>query len=93
MSIDAYRWPLINLGLLLAAVWTALAVIGATHESRALYARLQNLQSQEWHMQEDWSRLLLEESAWAAHHRVAKLAEEKLHMHPPKADAIKVLVR
>jgi cell division protein FtsL len=87
------RWSLINAGLLLAVIWTAVTVIDTTHLCRQHYAQLQALQSEEWNMQENWSRLLLEESTWAAHHRVQKLAQEKLAMRAPAVADIKVVLR
>jgi cell division protein FtsL len=87
------HWPMFNLGLLLCVVWTAVSVIETTHLCRLQYARLQALQTEEWGMQENWSRLLLEESTWAAHHRVEKLAGEKLAMRAPTAADMKVVLR
>ncbi len=87
------RWPLLNAGLLLAVVWTAVTVVDTTHLCRQHYARLQALQSAQWDMQENWSRLLLEESTWAAHHRVEELAQEKLAMHAPSVAEMKVVLR
>ncbi len=87
------RWPLLNAVLLLAVVWTAVTIVDTTHLCRQHYAQLQTLQSAEWDMQENWSRLLLEESTWAAHHRVEKLAQEKLAMRAPTVDDMKVVLR
>ena len=87
------RWPPLIAALLMAVMWTAVSVVDTTHLCRQHYARLQALQSQEWDMQENWSRLLLEESTQAAHDRVEKLAQEKLAMHAPTVANMKVVVR
>ena len=76
-------WLVLNALLTVAVLSTAVAVVETTHQCRLQYARLQDLQSREWNLQENWSRLLLEESTWAAPHRVEKVAREELSMHPP----------
>ena len=38
------------------------AVIYSTHACRAMYAKLQELESSQWYLQEDYGRLLLEHS-------------------------------
>ncbi len=87
------RWLLSNLALLACVVMTAMSVIETTHLCRQRYALLQELQSREWGMQENWSRLLLEESTWAAHHRVEKISREKLAMRVPSTTDTRVVVR
>ncbi len=86
-------WPLAGLGLLLlAVVWSAVGVVQTTHECREHYARLQGLQAREWHLRDDWGRLLLEESAWASPHRVGRLARERLAMRPPEPGETKLVM-
>lgn len=72
---------------------SAFAVIHSTHACRALYARLQELESSQWYLQEDYGRLLLEHSTWASHHRVEKVAVDELGMHAPELAQLKVLPR
>jgi cell division protein FtsL len=57
-----------------------------------MYARLQGLQSAQWDMQEQWGRLLLEQSTWAAHHRVEQLARKQLGMHLPVVTELQVVL-
>lgn len=68
---------------LAAVTLSALAVVQSSHACRGLYARLQVLEADQWYLQEDYSRLLLEQSTWASHHRVEKVATGELHMQPP----------
>ena len=82
---------LVTAALLLAVVGSALAVVYSTHRSRALFNEWQQLQRREWTLDEDWERLLLEQSTWAAHERVSVLAETKLNMTLPDPAAIKVV--
>lgn len=67
------------------------AVIYSTHACRALYAQLQVLESSQWYLQEDYGRLLLEQSTWASHHRVEKVARGDLHMRAPDLVNYKVV--
>jgi len=62
---------------------SALAVIHSTHACRELYTRMQVLEARQWHLQEDYGRLLLEESTWASHYRVEKVARNELEMTEP----------
>jgi cell division protein FtsL len=43
-------------------------------------------------MQEHWGRLLLEQSTWAAHHRVERLARKQLGMRLPEAHELEVVL-
>ncbi|TGD74070.1 cell division protein FtsL [Mangrovimicrobium sediminis] len=72
-----------NLVALVAVLGSAFAVIHSTHACRELYASLQVLEARQWHLQEDHSRLLLEESTWASHYRVEKVARGELGMVEP----------
>ena len=82
---------LVTLLLLISVAVSALAVIDSTHRSRELFNEWQQLQRREWALEEDWERLLLEQSTWAAHERVSQIAESKLDMTLPDPVAIKVV--
>jgi cell division protein FtsL len=82
---------LVTAVLLLLVVSSALAVVYSTHRSRALFNEWQQLQRSEWTLDEDWERLLLEQSTWAAHERVSVIAESRLNMTMPDPAAIKVV--
>ena len=69
------------------------AVIYSTHACRELYTQLQVLESSQWHLQEDYGRLLLEQSTWASHHRVEKVARGDLGMQAPDLTRFKVVPR
>ncbi|MCB1677172.1 MAG: cell division protein FtsL [Halioglobus sp.] len=72
---------------------SAFAVIRTTHICRTLYAQLQDLEAAQWYLQEDYSRLLLEQSTWASHYRVEQVARGDLHMRAPDLTQLKVLPR
>jgi len=78
-------------GLLCLVLASTFAVVHTTHRCRAQYARLQELESAQWYLQEDYGRLLLEQSTWASHYRVEKVAVEELGMRAPELDRIRVV--
>ena len=82
-----------NLGALLLVVVSAFAVIHSTHACRGLYSQLQVLETSQWSLQEDYGRLVLEESAWASHHRVETVARTELQMAAPALARYKVVVQ
>lgn len=78
------------LALLLAS---AFAIIHSTHACRELHTRLQDLEASHWQLQEDYGRLLLEQSTWASHHRVEKVARGDLGMRAPDPTLLMVVPR
>lgn len=79
--------------VMLLCLLSSFATIYATHECRTLYARLQDLEAARWYLDEEYSRLLLEQSAWASHYRVEQVAEREMSMQAPALDQLRVLER
>lgn len=69
--------------LVALAVASALGVVAAQHQSRKLYIELEREMARAHSLEVEWGQLQLEQSTWAAHARVEKLAREKLGMRPP----------
>ena len=82
-----------NAILLALIVVSAFATIYSTHACRALYTQLQIIESSQWYLQEDYGRLLLEQSTQASHYRVEKIARDDLGMAPPDLAQFKVVHR
>ena len=80
-----------NAALMLLILVSAFATINSTHACRALYTQLQVLESEQWYLQEDYGRLLLEQSTWASHQRVENVARGELGMDAPNLAAYKVI--
>jgi cell division protein FtsL len=76
---------------LLLVLVSAFAVIHSTFACRELYAQLQRLESVQWYLQEDYGRLLLEQSTWASHHRVESVARSDLGMREPDPTQLRVV--
>jgi cell division protein FtsL len=83
---------LMVIGLAIAVFTTALGVVFSTHESRKLFVELQGLQRVRDEMNAQWGRLQLEQSTWATHGRIERIANEKLDMVIPPPGAV-VIVR
>jgi cell division protein FtsL len=81
----------LNAAVLMLIMVSAFATIYSTHACRALYTQLQVLESSQWYLQEDYGRLVLEQSIWASHRRVENVAREELGMGVPNLDAYKVI--
>jgi len=81
-----------RLSLLLLAVLTAcaLGIVTSQHKSRKLFAQLEREQARTQALDVEWGQLQLEQSTWAMHSRVAKLAADRLRMSQP--DAKRVIV-
>ncbi len=71
--------------LLMAVVLCALAVINSQHQARKAFVAWQQAQMQQRQLEEEWGRLQLEQSTWAMHARVGKIATEQLQMQLPDA--------
>lgn len=69
--------------LLALVMLSALAVVYSTHETRRLFVELEQLNAKRDAMNVQWGRLELEQSAWATHARVERLARGKLRMVMP----------
>lgn len=84
--------PLAVLAVLWMAVMsTAIGVVMAKHESRALFIAKVALDKQRDALNVDWGRLQLEQNTWAAHGRIEPLARERLHMRMPETRDISLL--
>lgn len=82
-----------NGGALLLILVSSFGVIHSTHACRELYTRLQVLEANQWYLQEDYGRLLLEQSTWASHYRVEKVARGELAMVEPNLEQYRVVAK
>ncbi len=72
-------------------VASALGVIYSSYKSRQLFSELQQLNRETVRLEEEWGRLLLEQSTWASHARIEQLAKSELNMVVPKPESIIVV--
>lgn len=69
--------------LVALVVSSALGVVAAQHQARKLFSELEREQARAQSLEVEWGQLQLEQSTWAAHARVEKIARERIGMRPP----------
>ena len=70
---------------------SSLGVVFSTHQARLLFVELQGLQKTRDEMNTQWGRLQLEQSTWATHGRIEKIANNKLDMVIPPPGAVVIV--
>lgn len=83
----------LNLMLLLAVVACALATVAANHRARKLFVEYEREQARMRELEVEWGQLQLEQSTWAAHARVERIARDRLAMRTPPASQVVVVDR
>ena len=81
----------LNLALLAILVACALSVVTSQHKARKLYVELQKEQELAKQLGIEWGQLQLEQSTWAMHARVEKIASGQLKMRVPPASRVQVV--
>jgi len=71
--------------MLLLVLVSAISVVYTKHQSRVEFVALQKLEQHRDDLDEEWGRLLLEQSTWASPGRVEREAKVKLDMSIPMA--------
>ncbi len=81
----------LNLVLLGILVVCALLVVTSQHRARKLYVELQKEQERARQIEVEWGQLQLEQSTWAMHARIEKIASGQLMMHVPPPSRVQVV--
>ena len=81
----------INLILLAVLTACALGLVTSQHKARKLFAELEHEQERAKQLDVEWGQLQLEQSTWAMHARVEKIARERLRMSVPDARRTQVV--
>jgi len=81
------RLPL-AIALAVALFVSALATVYVQHYRRMQFVELRVLERERDAMQVEWGQLKLEQSTWATHERIERLALKKLDLHMPPAEEI-----
>ena len=72
-----------HLFLLFVVVMCALGVVTSQHRARKAFVELEQAQTRQHQLEVEWGQLQLEQSTWAMHARVEKIATENLQMQLP----------
>ncbi|ARN76379.1 cell division protein FtsL [Oceanicoccus sagamiensis] len=92
-SAEQTRLLVVGLLVLLLVIASALGVIYSSYKSRQLFSDLQQQNREAVRLEEEWGRLLLEQSTWASHARVERMAKSELKMVVPAPETIIVVKR
>ena len=81
----------LNLMLVLVLIVCSLGVVTAQHKERKAFIELQQEIEKSKQLEVEWGQLQLEQSTWAMHSRIEKIATKYLQMHVPEATRIQVV--
>jgi cell division protein FtsL len=81
----------LNLVLLAILVACALSVVTSQHKARALYMELRKEQELARQLEVEWGQLQLEQSTWAMHARIERIANERLQMRVPPTSRVQIV--
>jgi len=93
LSGEQTRLLIVCLLALLLVVISALSVVYSSYKSRQLFSQFQQQNRQAMRLEEQWGRLLLEQSTWASHARIERLAKSELNMVVPAPETVIVVTR
>ncbi len=81
----------LTLALAIAVVLSAIAVVYTKHEARSEFNELQKLTAERDQLNIQWGQLQIEQSTFATHGRVERIATEKLELTRPAIADIYVI--
>ncbi len=76
---------MLAVALAVALFVSAVALVYVQHYRRMQFVELRKLQQERDAMQVEWGQLKLEQSTWATHERIERLALDKLDLRIPTA--------
>lgn len=81
----------INILLALILIACALSVVTSQHKARKLFVELEKEQELARRIAVEWGQLQLEQSTWAMHARIEKIAIGQLQMQIPDASRVQTV--
>jgi cell division protein FtsL len=94
MEISSSKQPtLLALVFAVICVVSAMALVYTRHESRKLFIELEQLTADRDELNIEWGQLQIEQSTWATHARIERVATEELALSRPMATEIFVIER
>ena len=83
----------LNLFLLVLLTACALGLVTSQHQARKLFVELEQQQERSRSLEVEYGQLQLEQSTWAMHARVEKIASRSLRMRAPEAHRVQIVER
>ncbi len=94
MDFGKSRQPfLLIMVFVVVCVMSAIAMVYTKHESRKLFVELEKLTTERDELNIEWGQLQIEQSTWATHARIERVASEELSLVRPKSTEIYVIER
>jgi cell division protein FtsL len=94
MQLTQSRQPLILVfAFALVCVLSAMAMVYTKHESRRLFVALESLTDERDRLNIEWGQLQIEQSTWATHARIEKVATDDLSLVRPDSSEIFIIER
>ena len=94
MRLNQQRQPLLLTTVFaVVCVMAAIAIVYTKHESRKLFVELEGLTAERDKLNIEWGQLQIEQSTWANHARIERVAAEELSLARPASTEINVIER
>ena len=77
----------------IVCVLSSIALVYTKHESRKLFIELESLTHVRDELNIEWGQLQIEQSTWATHARIERVATEELSLSRPETSDIFVIER
>lgn len=81
----------LNLILFFALMFAALGLVNSQHKARKLYVELDQMSKAAKQYEQEYGQLQLEQSTWAMHSRVERVATNQLQMQVPDPKRIQLV--
>ena len=92
MMLSVKRQPvLLVLVFAVVCVVSAIGLVYTKHEARKLFVELEALTNERDALNIEWGQLQIEQSTWATHARIEKVAADDLQLTRPRATEIFVI--
>ncbi len=94
MQVTQSRQPLVLVFVFaVVCVLSAMAQVYTKHESRRLFIEFESLTDERDRLNIEWGQLQIEQSTWATHARIEKVATDDLLLVRPDSSEIFVIER
>lgn len=77
--------------LVAAVIGCSLALVTSQHQARKLYTELQREQELQKRFDVEFGQLQLEQSTWATHARIERIAARELGMRAPHSSRVQIV--
>lgn len=94
MNFMPKRQPVVSVFVIaVVCVLSAMALVFTKHESRKLFVELESLTHLRDELNIEWGQLQIEQSTWATHARIERVATDELSLVRPEASEIYIINR